>query len=695
MIADVLLWALFGECLAWCWFLLASPLFSSWPDRGLGLSKAAGILLLSTVIWIGGWLGLPLLTARAGWAIAVLVVCAAAVVTHRRRSSIVTLLAMKRSDWLVGQLLWIVAFVAFLGLRGASPSIIGGEKFMDFAFLNSAIRAFNLPPGDPWLSGSALNYYFFGYVTWATVAKMLAISPGIAYNLALASVPAAVAAGTFSIALTLTRHMPTALGSAFALVFLGNLAGAAQIGAVGGTYDIWAPTRVIPGTINEFPFFSFLWGDLHPHVMAMPSFVLCAGLACAWLEERPLGRRSFWPPAALGASAGVSSAISAWDLAPIGVLLAAATAVRLTRFGARSTVLDATLLLGAALAVVVPAGLALTTDGVDAGFASEHSPLSAFLLVQGGWMLPFVLLLLLSPLQAEHRRARRGLLLALGIGFLGGLLTWSATVGLLLAVVTCLWDATLRKDRPFPWLLGATAATMLLIAECVYVDDVYGPALERMNVVFKLHLHANLLLGLTWGFCCFELFRRQQGRWAHLPVAAALALVGGVSAVYPLGAILQRLSTGSEFTLDGTRYLKKDHPGDFALIAYLNHNVRGQPTVVEATADPYSYSARISANTGLPTILGWANHERVWRRGAEAAAEIARRAEAVRTLYEGNVARASAIVEEFKPRYVVVGKYERQLYPSADFGKFSILGSKIFDQEGTQLFELAEAGRDR
>src|SRR5690606_11642018 len=39
-------------------------------------------------------------------------------------------------------------------------------------------------------------------------------------------------------------------------------------------YDVWAPSRVIPNTINEFPYWSFLFADLHPHLIGIPLSLL-------------------------------------------------------------------------------------------------------------------------------------------------------------------------------------------------------------------------------------------------------------------------------------------------------------------------------------------------------------------------------------------------------------------------------------
>ena len=95
-------------------------------------------------------------------------------------------------------------------------------------------------------------------------------------------------------------------------------------------------------------------------------------------------------------------------------------------------------------------------------------------------------------------------------------------------------------------------------------------------------------------------------------IIAAVALLVAASACYPLGITLDRL--GSPYkTLDGNAYLARDHPDDFAAIQWLRQNVPDQTVILETTGDPYSYFARFSSNTGLPTVLGWANHEGLWR----------------------------------------------------------------------------------
>jgi len=684
-------WLLLIEGLAWAWFSLMWPLLADWPDRGFGLSKAGGVVLLATLVWLGAWMGLPTMSGWACWLLAVLVAAAATRSAYRHRMALSDFLR-PGGGWLTAEAIWIGALAVFLLLRSADPAIAGGEKFMDFGLLNSTVRATTLPPTDPWLSGFPVNYYYFGYVVWATLVKMLGVDTTVAYNLALASIPAGVATAAFSIGFLLTRRSGVALVASLAMVTLGNLAGAAGL-LTGGPYDLWGLTRVIPGTINEFPFFSFYWGDLHPHLLAMPALVLCAGLLLAWLQAPSTGRPRLVLAAAAGACAGVAVTTSIWEAAPMALLAVATAVFRASRAGARAAAAETAIGVVAAAVIALPALSALDTQQVNLGRAVGSSPLGAFLLVQAGWMLPSTLLLLVS-LRGSATGRMRTLAALSGAGLAAGFVAGSVTVGLLAGLTLACWvaGAAGSVDRRFAWTVSAAAMTLLLVAELVFVDDIYGTDLERMNVVFKLHLQACLLFGLSWASCWIGL-REVARRVPRFTVTTMLVVAALLSSVYPAVAVARRLVRAEAWTLDGAAHLEREHPGDRALIAFLNRHVTGQPTIVEAVSDPYSYSGRVSSYTGLPAVLGWANHERLWRRGPAAAAEIDRRAEAVRLIYEGNAADAARALADLAAAYVVVGQYERQTYPSGDFEKFVDLGTKVFDVAGTRLFEIrGEAG---
>ena len=73
----------------------------------------------------------------------------------------------------------------FVVIRAAVPEVLGAEKFMDLAFFNSLTRSGAMPPLDPWMSGHTINYYYWGYLLAAVLAKIAAVPTFVSYNLAI------------------------------------------------------------------------------------------------------------------------------------------------------------------------------------------------------------------------------------------------------------------------------------------------------------------------------------------------------------------------------------------------------------------------------------------------------------------------------------------------------------------------------
>lgn len=139
--------------------------------------------------------------------------------------------------------------------------------------------------------------------------------------------------------------------------------------------------------------------------------------------------------------------------------------------------------------------------------------------------------------------------------------------------------------------------------------------------------------------------------------------------------------------IDGTMYLKTLYPGDYSAITFLNENVSGQPVILEAQGDSYTDHARISANTGLPTVLGWTVHEWLWRGSYDIPAP---RIEDIKTMYEANAQNSKALFKKYQVAYVVVGQLEKQKYPLLNEQKFEDIGSAVFKSpdELTKIYKL-------
>ena len=162
-------------------------------------------------------------------------------------------------------------------------------QFMDLAFFNSLVRRPEMPPLDPWMSGRSINYYYWGYLLAATLAKASFVNAFVAYNLAIATFAgfSFAAAACLGVRLSKGRTAP-AIAAGFACVFAGNLVGAFDAWArpFAKDFDYWHASRVIASgdTINEFPFFTFFHADLHPHLLAFPFFLASFAVADRGIE---------------------------------------------------------------------------------------------------------------------------------------------------------------------------------------------------------------------------------------------------------------------------------------------------------------------------------------------------------------------------------------------------------------------------
>lgn len=324
LIAVVLWWlmlALLG-IIAYPWVRAALPNLEPYT---YGLAKVVGLLVWAYVGWLFSalrWVPhTPLWLATVGVTLAALAVLAYA----RDWPLWKTVWHTQRRDLFIIEMIFTGLYAAWVVYRWHIPDLwqpfVGGEKPMDFAYLNAVVKSTYFPPYDPWFAGGVMNYYYFGFVLVASLIKVTGIVPSIAYNLAIPTFFALTGTGAYALAAALagSRHLHRRrwaglLGMLFTVV-LGNLGevkllfdGLRELGnvsfeslipgypalvsALKGLWLMltegqkfafrpewwyWNATRVVkpvdvydPGVINEFPAFTFLYSDLHAHAMALP-----------------------------------------------------------------------------------------------------------------------------------------------------------------------------------------------------------------------------------------------------------------------------------------------------------------------------------------------------------------------------------------------------------------------------------------
>jgi YYY domain-containing protein len=782
---DVLLWWLAVEVTGLVAFPLVYAFFPRFPDRGYAFAKPFGMLIVGFVFWIlaSAWV---LSNTMGGIIWTVLMVGAfSGYLAYRRRDE---MLAWLREKWrliLVIEALFLLAFIVAAFLRSFTPEISGTEKPMDFAFLNASTISQHFAPNDPWLSGHTISYYYGGYFLVAMIGKLANVSTNVGYNLGLAMIAALAVVGAFGLIFNLvTMHQeragkvtkligaPLAFGlvAAVLLTIMGNMEGLLEflaahgvggagfwnwvnikdLTSVGNTTNHWYPTsnwwwwrgaRIMsptaPETITEFPFFSFLLGDLHPHVMAIPFGILGIAAAVRLLQEEETLDLAFWTRhqlilATLAILLGWLSFLNTWDLPTFFFLLILVAFIR----NFLATKQWQWRLLRQTLGFAVPLGVASVLAYVPYhkafipafGFASQANGIAP---VEGNGTMPFHALIFWGPLailavpfaavrlveSLKQRRWQRNE-------------WWSVVPGLAVVFVWLLWVAKRRSlgtaipDRGSAWLTaliiivaltlfvatlrreieayangesslaivvaliaGSLAALLILGAEFFYIKDVFN---NRMNTVFKFYYQAWLLLAVCGGFGLYYLISHwprktliPEWRYSWSGVAA-LVLAAGM--VYPITATFARTDHfSSDRTLDGLAFAKST--ADYKAAQWLSNNANPSDVIVETVGNQaigweWGSTGHISSWTGLSTVFAWPGHETQWRGGDSLTKG---RLEDVDTLYKSdNATDAENIVAKYGIRYIVVGSLEKQVYSQTGLAKFDGMYPKVYPPAGEQ-----------
>ena len=344
---------LFLMLLGWAVFPIVRLAFYGLKDKGYGFARIVGLLLFTFVAFNLGSMNVAITrTAQVYCLLGIVLV--SGVVSWLTRHELSVDLKKNWKQFLVEELVFLGAFTFFLWIRYQNPDLWhpwrGGEKPMDFSYLNAVIKSSVFPAYDPWFAGGYINYYYYGQIIVALPIKLLGIIPSVAYNILLSLWYAMLFLGTFTIGWNLTSFvlkdklsdenkilgLPfwAGIASAVLLAFIGNLgeikvindalavlgsggadisqmnfsqklvwiikgisvsANGQQLPIAAGTW-YWNPSRTIPGEpITEFPFFTFLYADFHAHLIAMPVVIAAVGWGLSLLmvkqDWKRLGRQ--------------------------------------------------------------------------------------------------------------------------------------------------------------------------------------------------------------------------------------------------------------------------------------------------------------------------------------------------------------------------------------------------------------------
>ncbi len=361
------LWAI-----GWIAFPYAFVAFRKFSDRGYAFAKTLGVLAFAWLTWtLASYQVLPFERTTMFLALAAML-GGAVLIGWFQRAEFSRFLRARWKLLLGIEIVYLAFFAIDLALRYGNPDLwhpwFGGEKPMDFAYLNAVVKTTFFPAYNPWFEGGFINYYYFGQVISATLTKFIGVVPEVAYNLLLPTFFGLTASGAFGVAFNLVaktndaepttddaashaalpipnlrRACAAGILAAIFVLILGNLGQVGVLvkgltdlgqshGGAGGVSSFlagliawlggseipvpignwyWTATRIIPDTINEFPFFTFVYADLHAHLMALPFTLAALGVAAHAVLNRA---RLQWYDLGIAALVlGSLRAINTWD----------------------------------------------------------------------------------------------------------------------------------------------------------------------------------------------------------------------------------------------------------------------------------------------------------------------------------------------------------------------------------------------
>ncbi len=560
------------------------------------------------------------------------------------------------------EIIFIAVFAFMIFLRFLFPDIYDCEKLMDSAFMNAVLVSNSLPPNDPFFAGKVIDfYYYFGHLIAACITLLSFSPPEIGYNITVAVLPAYTAMIIYGLLKEFVRPR-LAVAGVLASIFSGDVYSAGEFfrrlilhRPINFGY-YWNSTRVVYGTINEFPYFSFIHADMHAHVIAIPIKVLFLSvLYYLWK-----GEDRYLPliPMLLF----INFATNSWDyplMFSLSLLLGISMLLSRDTRKSGAKIIIFTLL---SVPFVFALFRSMNTPAAKTLLVAEKANPASFLLYAG---FPVTLAYL------YYLPERTGILIkSIPLSIL--VFPFCPVMSILLPLlVVSIYEAKKGDFNSIAILIGILA---FVIPEFVAVES-------RTNTVFKFYLIGWLLFTIPPA-TKFE----EYGRKARVLLYLILIL----SLIYPLAATPVRYSA-REYTLDGMNYMKH-FDGDYYAVKWIRERA-GRSVLLRATVgvvmeaghESYKYGGRVAAFTGDPAVIAWYNHEYFWRRNAK---EVMDRYEDVVRFYTSNDCTLMRnIAKKYHVTFIFLGYEEKKVF-KANESVFNACFKKVYEKDGTSVYML-------
>ncbi len=729
---------------------LTDLLFHSYEDRGYLFSKTIGIAISGYLMWLLSSLRILKFTTSGCLLITgICLVVNIAVMIIRYRSSKrlkagehvrIHRPSLFHKDTLelilLEEILFFGIFLLFTYIRGFKPEAYGTEKFMDYGFMALMDRTEYMPPKDFWFSGTTLNYYYVGQFLATFLSKLTFVGTADGYNLMLMMIGAFTFLLPFTIVYQLILNYRRERRSSKGLLpaISGLLAGAGVCLAGNMHYPIfkwvvpffqknfrkgqevyryWFPdaTRFIgynpdtnDKTIHEFPAYSFVLGDLHAHVINLLFVLTVLGILLAWLlgrrdrkvltgdpegGKRRLLKEIFHPSILmLGFFIGLFHMTNFWDY-PIYYVVSGAVILFSNMIvynfkgkGYLLTAFQGILVLIIGEVICLPFTLNFNTISATPLLTVARTPLYQLAIL---WGLPIAVVIaflvftvsnhIADRKQRKHRKHRKKPNLPKSPGE-NALLKYMES---------------LNSSELFVLTIGLCAIGLILLPEIVYIKDIYSGDYKRANTMFKLTYQAFVMFGICLSFIMVRLLA--YGRTKCQKAIAGIGLVLFTMTLFYVGNATKAWY-GDIFNhkgykgIDSTAFMKDELPEDYEATKWILENIEGTPVMLEANGDSYTIYERISVITGLPTVLGWYTHERLWKsepdvQDEDVTAILDKRAADIAEIYTSEEeALVKSLLKKYDVSYIYVG--------GPELNKYGIINHELIRSMGSIAYEAPD-----
>jgi YYY domain-containing protein len=548
----------------------------------------------------------------------------------------------------------------------------------------------------------------------------------IAFNIATAMFPALAVCASYGLGYNITKRKLYGFLTAFFVCIVGYTSGFFQLVAyishhqVLGFlpltvtnikewllwFDFWSAPWLVEGALVHYPYFSFLLGDLHTYAMSIPFQLMFITLIFALFQRKHLNYKialsdTLLDIFVLGLCLGFFFILNTWEYPTYIIFTLLAFILLRIRPSIKGTFAVMTAIIGLSFILYLAYYILGGMSGFRGlGLVTVKTSLSQF--------LEFGALFLFATCSLLYLRSKREVLLGWRMILICSLILIATVlaaillhfplliivvpIGLLSLYFIC--KSKPKSEKEFVLLLILMSAALIFFCEFIYIDDALDGAWARFNTIMKVYHQLWVLFGISAVFALYyvlnNLGRKTKVIWIIILIVLVL-----VSLIHPIASTTSALSGRhthwglNRGTLDGMAYVEKIDKGDYDAIKWINREIKGSPAILETPGNPNLYSCRVSAFTGLPTVIGWGTWEIMWR---FAWGEVEERIKDVATIYNTlDNSQAMELLGKYNVEYIYIGALERKTYESDGLQKFATESGNydlIYDAEGVNIFRV-------